>query len=93
MAAPIGSVGASTSWQSHKANVLRVWDIFNRKPGSLPTPFNELAESELCNSEIFEAFANYLMSDYVIGAGVRHAGQRLTRASVVVALRRTGYVA
>lgn len=68
-----------SSWAAQKRNVLRIFELWREENGGrnlLPRPFAELHEDEVCRTEVFDKFAEYLASTYVIESG-RNKGEHL----------------
>ena len=64
----IGAQGASVSWTGQKKNVVRIFNLFIEQDAELSTrdekKWEALPEEALCNRDIYERFAYYMLNVY-----------------------------
>ena len=72
--AEITGDGNSNSWLQQKANVARIFDVYQVQDPELHVGWHLLSASVLCARPIYQRFLHFLVHVYVIPQGVKHAG-------------------
>ena len=72
------------SWRGQKVNHLRVFEDFRAKnSASYDKPFDKMDETTLANTIIYEQFAHFLLSEYVIPPGNARAGEPVASETAI----------